>query len=217
MNKNSVNILLIDDDAAYVSIAQHLLKKFPGKDFNLTWKNTGESALQELKNNLDIDIVLLDYYLPEKNGLEIVKEISENNISVPIIFLTSNKNFKIAIEAMKYNVEDYLIKNEAGDTALPRAILTVLEKIKIRKQLEKIEKEKILTKKKIEAINELVVTICHEFNNPLAAIKISVEIINRQNLLPEAKELIEELITNLNLIEKEIATIRDLNTTELIK
>jgi len=214
MNAETINVLLIDDDASYFGITQHLLKQFSNKRFNLLWKDNGTKAIEELQNNKEINIVLMDYFLPEKNGLEIVKEIRQKNISIPIIFLTSNKNFKIAIEAMKYNVEDYLIKDETVGTILPRAILTALEREKIKLQIQKMEKEKILSEKKADAIRELIVTICHEFNNPLAAIKISSDIISKQNIQAEARDVLLQLNLNLSKIEKEITTLRDLDVSD---
>jgi DNA-binding NtrC family response regulator len=214
MNAETINVLLVDDDASYFGITQHLLKQFSGKNFNLIWKDNGTKAIDELQNNKEIKIVLMDYFLPEKNGLEIAKEIRQKNISIPIIFLTSNKNFKIAIEAMKYNIEDYLIKDETVGTILPRAILTALEREKIKQQIQKMEKEKILSEKKADAIRELIVTICHEFNNPLAAIKISSDIISKQNIQQEAKDILTQLNVNLSKIEKEITTLRDLDVSD---
>lgn len=211
MDTEILDILLIDDDAAYVNVARHHLNKFTSKKFNLIWKDNGEAGIQELKSNPNIKLVLLDYYLPDKDGIEVVKQIANENISIPIIFLTTHKNFKLAIEAMKLNVEDYLIKDETSDTMLPRAILTVLERFKIKKQLEKAEKERIISEGKANAIRELVVTICHEFNNPLAAIKISTDILSKQNLPPETKNILGELIDNLKKVEKEISTLKDLD------
>lgn len=215
MISEHINVLLVDDDAAYAGLSQHLMNRFPNKKFNIVWKENGDSALQELKTNQQINIVLVDYNIPEKNGLEIIKEIREEKISIPIILLTSSKNFKVAVEAMKYDVEDYLVKEEAVDTLLPRTILAVLERVKIKKQIESAEKEKILSRKRAEAIRELIVTICHEFNNPLAAIKISTDIIARRNISPKMKEILDQLVNKLNIIEKEIATLRDLDISEL--
>lgn len=214
MEIETIDILLVDDDAVYANVARHHLSKYPNKKFNLIWKDNGEAGIQELKSNPNIKLVLLDYYLPDKDGLEVVKQIANENISLPIIFLTTHKNFKLAIEAMKLNVEDYLIKDETVDTMLPRAIITVLERFKIKKQLEKAEKEKIISEGRANAIRELIVTICHEFNNPLAAIKISTDILSKQNLSAEAKEILEELIENIKKVEREISTLRDLDIVD---
>jgi signal transduction histidine kinase len=58
----------------------------------------------------------------------------------------------------------------------------------------------------------LVVTMCHEFNNPLAAIKISADILIRQDLPDEEKKLLTELNRNIALLENQIVKLRDLNT-----
>ncbi|MEK7250813.1 MAG: response regulator, partial [Bacteroidota bacterium] len=84
-----INILFVDNDTSYMAVAQHLLSKYQGKKFNVVWKQDGNSAIAELKKNASLDMVILDYYLPEKNGLEATKEIREEKIETPIIFLTS--------------------------------------------------------------------------------------------------------------------------------
>jgi DNA-binding NtrC family response regulator len=215
MSSGTVNVLLVDDDASYASVVQHLLKQFSARKFFVSWHNNGSSAIEEIAKNKDIQIILMDYYLPEKNGLEIVKQLRDDGIETPVIFLTSNKNFKIAVEAMKYNVEDYLIKDETAGSILPRTILTALERDRIKKQIQKMEKDKTLSEKKADAIRELIVTICHEFNNPLAAIKISSDIISKQNLDESVKEILLRLSGNLTKIEKEIITLRDLDIKEM--
>jgi len=81
----------------------------------------------------------------------------------------------------------------------------------LKKQIAMVEKNKILGQKRNEAIKELVVTICHEFNNPLAAIKISADIISRQKLNATDRAVIQELDNNIRGIEKEIIKLRDIN------
>ena len=208
---DTVNILIVDDDAEYVSVAKHYLRSFQNKKFDVTWVDNGEAAIQLLSSDHRFDIVLMDFYLPEKNGLEIIHQISEKKIQIPIILLTANKDFRIAIEAMKYGVEEYLVKDAAIDSVLPRTIMNVLEQLQLKKQIDEAEKEKLMAQKKTEAIQELVVTMCHEFNNPLAAIKISTNILSRQKIIDDEKVLLEELNKNISLLERLIIKLRDLN------
>src|SRR5512135_752646 len=102
-----INLLFVDDDASYMAVAQHLLSKYQGKRFNILWKQDGPSAIAELERNPSIDMLLIDYYLPDVNGLDVTRQIREKKFTVPIIFLTSNRDFWLAIEAMRYGVEDY--------------------------------------------------------------------------------------------------------------
>jgi signal transduction histidine kinase len=53
--------------------------------------------------------------------------------------------------------------------------------------------------------------MCHEFNNPLAAIKISSDILARQQVDGNNKGLLEALNKNINLLEKQIVKLRDFN------
>src|SRR5258706_3628535 len=193
MEPNTIHVLLVDDDADYASVVQHHLNSFTGKKFELTWVSDGEKALSHLKSGTATDLIILDYFLPGTNGISIMKEILEEGFAMPVVLLTSNKDFRIAVEAMKYGIEEYLVKEEMTDTILPRTIINVLERVQLQRQISEAEKEKLLSQKKTEAIQELVVTMCHEFNNPLAAIKISADILSRQKITDDEKRLVQQL------------------------
>ena len=206
-----INLLFIDDDTNYIAVAQQVLSKYQGKKFNVTWKQDGQGAIEELEKSPNTDMVLIDYYLPEVNGLDVTKAIRERHIEIPIIFLTSNRDFRLAIEAMKYGVEDYVVKDEAVDSVLPRIIVNILERVYLKRRIAEQQKAGLIARKRTDAIKELVVTVCHEFNNPLAAMKISTDILLRQRLSKKDKELIATLDTNIGLIEKEINKLRDIS------
>ena len=206
-----IRLLFVDDDTSYMAVAQHLLSKYQGRKFDILWKQSGREALEVLEKTPQIDLLLMDYYLPEDNGLEVTKKIRAKNIDIPIIFLTSNRDFRLAIEAMKYGVEDYLVKDEAVDSVLPRTIVNILERVRLRTQIAEQAKADLIAKKRTDAIKELIVTVCHEFNNPLAAIKISADILLRQELTGEERAMVEELDRNIGLVEKEINRLRDID------
>jgi DNA-binding NtrC family response regulator len=209
---DSINVLFVDNDTSYMAVAQHQLSKFQGKKFNILWKQSGEAAIAELKSNTAIHVAIIEYYLPEQNGLEVVRQIREQQLETPIIFVTSNRDFQLAIELMKYDIEDFIIKEEAVDhTVLPRAIVNVLERVYLKKKIAHQRKAELIARKRTDAIKELVVTVCHEFNNPLAAIKISTDILLRQELSEGEKELVRGLDSNIAVIEKEITKLRDIN------
>ena len=208
---DTINLLFIDDDTGYMAVAQQLLSKYQGKKFNIIWKQDGASAIEELKKNNAIDLTLVDYYLPERNGLEVIKLLREEKIDTPIIFLTSNRDFRLAIEAMKYGIEDFMVKDEAIDSVLPRTIVNILGRVYLKQRIAEQQRTDLIAKKRTDAIKELVVTVCHEFNNPLAAMKISTDILARQTLVEGEQELIKNLDHNISLIEKEITKLRDIN------
>ncbi|MBI9100680.1 MAG: response regulator, partial [Spirochaetaceae bacterium] len=71
----------------------------------------------------DIDILLVDWNMPQLNGLDLVKKLRSHNkyVKLPIIMITSEAAKYNVIEAVKAGVNDYLIK-PIGDLALLRKI-----------------------------------------------------------------------------------------------
>jgi DNA-binding NarL/FixJ family response regulator len=206
-----IHLLFIDDDTSYMAVAQHLLSKYQGRTFEILWKQNGQEGMAVLERNPGIELILMDYYLPDVNGLEVTRQIREKKLDIPIIFLTSNRDFRLAIEGMKYGVEDYLVKDEAVDSVLPRTIVNILERVKLKKRIAEQIKTDLIARKRTDAIREVVVTVCHEFNNPLAAIKISADILLRQELSPEERAQVEDLDLNIGMMEKEISRLREID------
>lgn len=208
MEDPTIRLLLVDDDAEYASITKHYLRTLQNKKFTLDWVNDGDAALAYVREHPETDLILMDYYLPNKNGIEIIKLLFDEKNAIPVILLTSNKDFRVAIEAMKYGVEDYLLKEDMIETTLPRAIVSVLDRVNLKRRIHEAEDRKHAS----EAIQELIVTMCHEFNNPLAAIKISTDILARHQVPGEERELLTRLNTNISLLEKQIIKLRDITS-----
>jgi DNA-binding NarL/FixJ family response regulator len=211
MNQAPIKVLVIDDDDAYVGVIQHSLHPFQNYTFEVHWEREEEKALLRLVTDSSINVILMDYFLQNNNGVVLTKKIRDAKIETPVIFLTSNNDYHAAIEALKHGGEDYLLKEEIKDNLLARTILSCLDKIKLKKQVAHAQKEKLLATKKAEAIKELVVTMCHEFNNPLAAIKISTTILAKQKNTDKEKELLNKLNNGASELEAEITKLRELN------
>lgn len=213
VTQSPIHVLLVDDDAGYAGVVQHTLNSFPNRSFAFAWVPSGEEAIRILsRENAHFQVVLMDYYLPDGNGLEVAKRIIGSNIPAAVILLTSNRDFRVAVEAMKQGVEEYLIKEQATDTILPRTIASVFDRVRLKMEIRDAEVNKLISQKKTEAVQELVVTMCHEFNNPLAAIKISTDILSRQKITDEDKNLLAKLNSNISVLEKQIIKLRDLTT-----
>jgi FixJ family two-component response regulator len=208
---NPVHILFVDDDAGFARIIQTVFGLFKQRTFIFTWKESVESALIEIAQNQEIDIILTDYYFPTSNGLEFCLQLNQMERSVPIVFLTGAHDFKLAVEAMKLGVEDFLVKDNFDQTHLPRTILSILDRVHLRTHKQAVEKRLIMAEDRAQAIRELVVTVCHEFNNPLAAVKISFDLLQRQNLGTVPQETMKSFESRFNTIDSEIKRLRDLN------
>ena len=208
---NPVRILMVDDDVAFSRVVQAILQLYRQRKFIITWKESVESALVEIEQNREIDLILIDYYFPTSNGLEFCLQLNQMGRSIPIIFLTGARDFKLAVEAMKLGVEDYLLKGDLDQAYLPRTILSILDRVLLRKHKLSIEKRMAMAESRAQVIRELVVTVCHEFNNPLAVIKISFDLLQRQIMETVAPEMMKSFESHFNTIDSEIKQLRDLN------
>ena len=108
----TIRILLVEDNREFANLVELFLRKHEPEKFEVTWKDNGAAALELLETDRAFQVILMDYFLPGKNGLEITKLIQEKGYDLPIIFLTVNKDFDLAVEVMKLGVEDYLVKEE---------------------------------------------------------------------------------------------------------
>ncbi len=102
------NILIVDDDMMMRSIIEIYLKQ---QNFNIVGlaKNAKE-AIDILKENKNIDIVLLDIYLKSDiNGVQLANEISEN-FDIPIIFISADPDEETILKSVNRNVYGYLQK-----------------------------------------------------------------------------------------------------------
>ena len=102
-------ILLVEDDKFLSSMYAHKLSREPL--FEVKLATTGEEGIS-LAFSWQPDIILLDIFLPEIDGLTILKRIRDDKTIVqPAIIMLTNLDEKEQIDtALKYKVDDYLIK-----------------------------------------------------------------------------------------------------------
>lgn len=112
MTKPQIRVLIIDDDIVDRKACQRALKQNPDYDFLLAEAETGQQGLQ-LARAEKPDCILLDYRLPDLDGLEFLAELRDEvgEIPIPVMMLTGSDNALVAVEAMKRGARDYLVKD----------------------------------------------------------------------------------------------------------
>jgi two-component system, OmpR family, copper resistance phosphate regulon response regulator CusR len=99
-------VLLIEDD---VSVVNFIRKGLTEEQFEVSVALSGETGSSMLLDNA-YDIVLLDIMLPDKNGIEVCRQVRAQGVETPILFLTAlNTSDNIAL-GLNSGADDYLVK-----------------------------------------------------------------------------------------------------------
>ena len=116
MNKTKIHILIVEDDTVDRMACRRALAQDTNFEYVLTEVENGSDGLQHAFSQ-KTDCVLLDYNLPDMNGLEFFTELKSNlnDNPMPVIMLTGADNTAVAVEAIKRGVQDYLVKDVNRD------------------------------------------------------------------------------------------------------
>lgn len=130
-----MKLLVVED----VQLNIEILKKFLSKidpDLDLTVATTAAEA-SDLLSEQTFDALFLDLGLPDSMGIDTVKCIRNVCAAVPIIVLTSTDDQQTILEAIRNNVQEYLIKGEVTAAILTRTLHSAIERKKIEIKREK--------------------------------------------------------------------------------
>jgi DNA-binding NtrC family response regulator len=126
MEKQSLHILLVDDDELYAALMDKVLSD---RGHRVSISFSGNDAIHRLENE-QFDIVLLDYKMEGINGINVLQWMYGKKIKKPVIIITSFGSDEIFDESMKWMAVEYFIKGEKDTIRLPRLIEQVCSKIK---------------------------------------------------------------------------------------
>lgn len=131
-------IFIVEDNELY-SLSLDFGLSHAG-NYNVQAFTSGEECIKNLHKNPDV--IVLDYYLPGRNGLEILKEIKQTHPDIPVIMMSSQNDIQIAVDLLKEGAYDYIIKSKYATFKLNSSIEQILG-------YRKINKENIVLKLKI--------------------------------------------------------------------
>ena len=124
MKNQKMNLFIVDDNKLVVSDLKIFLNYKFGNDINISTFNDGESCLQKIDNNTNI--VILDYFLNGRNGLEILKEIKVINPKTEVIMLSGNDDIALAIELFRNGATDYVTKGQGALKKVSKIVYSII-------------------------------------------------------------------------------------------
>ncbi len=157
-------ILIVEDDAI---LCELIAKSLERSGFEVIKAQTGESALSQMQE-VDDYILLLDYHLPDMTGKELIESKFIKKNKVPFIIMTGHGDEKLAVEMMKQNARDYVVKDENFLDILPIIVQQVVYQVDMEKRLAKAEESQKDAEKRLMAVNEELEEIIRERTEQLA-------------------------------------------------
>ncbi len=213
MELSMIHILLIEDNKDFAKLVQVYLQRFQNDLFEVTWSENYADAMRELKQYSRFDIVLMDYFLPGRNGMEITREIKERKIELPIVFLTVNKDFDLALDVMKLGIDDYLVKEEISSPVLPKTVLNVVEKHRLQKQKIALE----VSQQRLNAIHKTLAGVIHNFESPLQEMRTIVDEFKTHAIADSQKNYFKIITDNVSRIITKLEKLKSLKVDKTVK
>ena len=135
MTAQQYTILIVDDSAEDREAYRRYLSQEAISSYKIIEAETGEEAL-EISESITPDLILIDYLLPDFDGLELLEELKLRSPYIPpTIMLTGQGNELVAVEAMKSGVKDYLVKGKLTPEILIISIKNVLQQERLQSLL----------------------------------------------------------------------------------
>jgi DNA-binding NtrC family response regulator len=136
MNENKILLFLVDDDALFLKSME--IEFAEDTESVIKTFTTGESCLENISQNPDV--IILDYHLDSVckgaiNGLETLDRIKKSNQATPVIMLSAQDKIEVAVNCMKHQAYDYIVKSETAFIRLQKAITAIFHYQKIEKAL----------------------------------------------------------------------------------
>ncbi|TRY31716.1 response regulator [Aliiglaciecola sp. M165] len=104
------NVLVVDDDQITLELLQLILEEFiEGK---ITTLSSGTQAIEYICSDKisDINLVICDWQMPEKDGIEVLKTLRKRAPNLPFLMLTGNATRDLVITARKEGATDFVAK-----------------------------------------------------------------------------------------------------------
>lgn len=138
-NNYVVKILIVDDDINFVNTVKRALENY---GFICDYVTNGEDVIFKLKEEKgNYEVILLDYLLPDINGIELMKKIKQLLPETEIIIITAHGNIELAVNAIKQGAYDFITKPLPSIDTLILRIEKAIEKYKLVSQTKELERK----------------------------------------------------------------------------
>ncbi len=192
MEIRDYKILMVDDEAEYLDAK---VLYFMSKGYNIKSMGNPVEALELLKTS-SVDVLIVDYFMPEMTGEELVKNLREINKDIVVILQTGYAGQKPPKEMFEgLTIQGYFNKTEGTDE-LELIVLSALRAAELMRIVKRNAEEKLLRNKKDEYFANKISWITGEIKERLAAMNGPVifaeDWLDKTQISSDDKEMLEQ-------------------------
>jgi len=132
-----IRVLHVDDETGFLKVANQILNNT--STFEVDTASSVEEAMNKIKTR-EYDAILSDYQMPNKDGLQFLKELRQSDNQIPFIIFTGKSREEIAIKALNLGADYYLNKTGSPETVYGEVRNTIRKAVRT-KRAEKLHKE----------------------------------------------------------------------------
>lgn len=186
---SKLRVLLVEDNPDHAALAKKAIENSKDRKYSVMTCGSCEEAMEILKSGMEqINLILSDYHLPGKTGIEFLEWLTSEEIHLPFVMMTGQGDEKTAVRAMHGGAYNYIVKDDVYLNVLPHVIdetfiRYLAENEKNRYELEIREKNMALDKanrelKKLDQLkSDFIASVSHDIRTPLNSIQESITLI----------------------------------------
>ena len=123
-------VLIVSDDAGDVGALQEILPRAEDGPFDIEWVRDLHGAITRLGSTEEenVDIILLDLFLPDSKGMSTFHKLFAETPAVPIVSLVAQDDVRLARQAVQSGAQGYLLKGHFHSALVPQALASIIQR-----------------------------------------------------------------------------------------
>lgn len=206
----SSKILIVDDDAHLRETLRDLLEM---EGYEVFEASSGAEAMSLVASDF-YHIILMDFNLTDKTGIEVIKDIRKLNKDSQILMMTAHASLDTAVKAIQESVYDFLIK-PVDFNYLKNAIRRAEEKLRLEQENERLLNVLKEQNKELDRLNNMkskfLSMASHDLSNALMTLQISFEMLaaSIKNPTDDQKKKMDFINTSIQQISRLVGDLVD--------